>query len=193
MTSIWLTRPVGKPISPLVKVGQVSPPTREFIAAEPFRLVGFIRHVGCPFSENTIKRLRTWADAHSQTAVFVVSHGDEPATRQWLAAIGGLGRIRLVIDPQREIYGLWGIGLSSFLHFAGPKSLLGVLALLPRGIRNRSAAGTRWQRSAMFLLKGERFIWCHVPDSAQEFKLPPEHIIHTQAHSPHEGSGNANL
>ena len=183
MASIWLTRPTRRPISPLLKAGQVAPQTQQLSATESLRIVAFIRHVGCPFSENTVKQLRSWAEGHPQAAVFVVSHGNESTTQQWIATIGGLGRIRIVVDPEREIYGKWGIGLSSFWHFAGPKSLLGVLALLPKGIRNRSAAGTRWQRSAMFMLKGEHVIWSHVPVSAQEFKLPPTHLINAQAYS----------
>lgn len=183
MASIWLSRPTKNPVSALVQVGQIAPQTSELSAPELLRVVAFIRHVGCPFAENTVKQLHLWAEAHPQAAVFVVSHGNELATQQWIATIGGTGRIRLVIDTERAIYGKWGVGLSTLWHFAGPQSLLGVVALLAKGIRNRSAAGTRWQRSAMFMLHGNQVIWSHVPASAQEFELPPEHMVSAQAKS----------
>lgn len=181
MASIWLSRPHQQAVSARVEVGHLAPQGRELAASQALRLVAFIRHVGCPFAENTVRQLRAWAEAHPQVAVFVVSHGDESATRAWLDQMGGAGRIRLVIDTRRGLHGQWGVGYSHLWHFAGPRSLLGVLALWPQGIRNRSAAGTRWQRSAMFLVNGERVVWAHTPRSAQEFELPPRTALSAPA------------
>lgn len=181
MASIWLKRPLTQPVSALVDVGQIAPQSSALSATEQFRVVSFIRHVGCPFAENTVRQLRSWTEAHPQVAVFVISHGDEFITHDWLDTIGGSGRIRIVIDTKRELHAKWGVGLSGFWHFAGPSSLLGIMALLPKGIRNRSAAGTRWQRAAIFMLDGERVIWSHVPRSAEEVDLPPGDLINFQA------------
>lgn len=50
---------------------------------------------------------------------------------------------------------------------------MGVMRLWFKGIRNRMATGTRWQRAGVFLVREGRVVWCHVPGSAQEFELPP--------------------
>jgi len=140
-------------------------------------MVAFLRHVGCPFAELTVKRLRSWAAQHPTVAVFVVNHGDHATTQQWLQQIGGLGRLQLIQDPERQLYAQWGLGYSSFWHFAGLPSVLGVMRLTLQGIRNRDASGTRWQRSGMFLIKDDKVVWQHIPYSAQEFVLPPPETL----------------
>ncbi|HXA47939.1 MAG TPA: AhpC/TSA family protein [Burkholderiaceae bacterium] len=177
MTSIWFSRPNSRATSALVKTGDAAPNSSAFSAPEQLRVVAFLRHVGCPFAENTVKELRTWAEQHPLVSVFVVSHASADATAAWCNAIGGTGRLRMIIDTQRELHAKWGVGFSSFWHFAGPASLLGVVALLGKGIRNRSAAGTRWQRAAVFLINGDQIVWSHVPDSAEEFALPPDQLV----------------
>lgn len=182
MAFIGLSRPKKQAISALVVVGQTVPQSSALAASERLRVVAFIRHVGCPFAENTVKQLRLWAEQHPHVAVFIVSHGNASQSTEWINTLGGLGRLRLLIDTQRELHAQWGVGFSNFWHFAGPSSLLGVAALLFKGIRNRNAAGTRWQRAALFLLNGECVLWSHVPRSAQEFELPPAHFLLEGAH-----------
>ncbi|MCL6415815.1 hypothetical protein MIB92_09135 [Aestuariirhabdus sp. Z084] len=140
-------------------------------------MIAFLRHVGCPFAEHCVKRLRYWADEHPDIEVSIVSHGDHKASKRWLNSIGGQGRLHLIDDPERELYGQWGLGYSNLGHFMGLRSLLGVLRLLPRGIRNRQACGTRWQRSGLFLLKENRIIWYHIPHSAEILTLPQGKLI----------------
>jgi hypothetical protein len=172
MASIWFTRPPRQTVAPALWVGDRAPLDAALHSPQRWRLVAFLRHVGCPFAEHTVVRLREWALQHPEVAVFIVSHGDEASTRAWLSEIGGLGVAQLVLDPQRQLYGRWGLGYSSLWHFAGPRSLLGVIRLWRYGIRNRSASGTRWQRAATFVLDGERVAWVHRPGSAQALVLP---------------------
>lgn len=174
MASIGLSRPKPHPASALPKIGQAAPRSSALAATEALRVIAFIRHVGCPFAENTVKQLRSWTDAHPHAAVFIISHGDARATHEWLDTIGGLSRMHLVVDTSRALHAQWGVGYANFWHFGGPASLLGVIALLWKGIRNRSASGTRWQRAALFMTQGEQVVWSHLPRSAQEFELPPE-------------------
>jgi hypothetical protein len=173
MSSIGLSRPPQQDLARPLRVGDTVPPEPAFAAPQRWRLIAFLRHVGCPFAEHTVKVLRAWAQEYPGVAVYIVSHGDSDSTRTWLDTIGGAAGLNLVVDPQRELCGRWGVGYSSLWHFAGPRSLLGVLGLLPRGIHNRSASGTRWQRSATMLLDGEQVAWLHWPTSAQELALPP--------------------
>jgi hypothetical protein len=177
MASIWFSRPHRQAVSELVKAGQAAPNSPALSGPEQLRVVAFIRHVGCPFAENTVRQLRTWAAQHPNVAVLVVSHASAAATAQWCDTIGGSDGLRLIIDTQRTLHAEWGVGLSGFWHFAGPSSLFGVIALLSKGIRNRSAAGTRWQRAAVFLIDGNQVIWSHVPRSAEEFALPPDRLV----------------
>jgi hypothetical protein len=177
MASIWFSRPPRLAISELIKAGHAAPNSPLLASDEQLRVVAFIRHVGCPFAENTVRRLRAWAAQHPHVAVFVVSHASAEATAEWCNTIGGADGLRIVIDTQREVHAMWGVGFSSFWHFAGPSSLLGVIALLRKGIRNRSAAGTRWQRAAVFLIDGKQAVWSHVPHSAEEFELPPDRLV----------------
>ena len=177
MSAIWLKRAQAPATLALVQPGQVAPGSPALASSHSHRLVVFLRHVGCPFAEHTVKRLRAWAPLHPQVDVLLISHADGPSSQQWLAAIGGLGSMRLVVDQARLLHNQWGLGESNFWHFAGPRSLLGVMALWPKGIRNRSAAGTRWQRAGVFFLVGEELAWSHVPASAQAFELPPESVL----------------
>ena len=177
MTFIGFSRPKEQLTSALVSVGDIAPPSSALCATERLRVVAFIRHVGCPFAENTVKQLREWAERHPHVAIFVVSHGDAAAVAEWIGAIGGLGSLRLVVDTRRELHGQWGVGYSSLGHVVGLPSLLGAFTLLFKGIHNRSASGTRWQRSATFMADGDRIVWSHLPRYAQEFALPPEHLV----------------
>jgi hypothetical protein len=172
MASIWLTRPRRQAVAPALWVGDQAPFDAALHSPQRWRLVAFLRHVGCPFAEHTVLRLREWAQQHPEVAVFIVSHGDEASTHAWLSEIGGLGCAQLVVDTPRQLYGRWGMGYSSLWHFAGPRSLLGVVKLWRHGIRNRSASGTRWQRAATFLLDADRVVWVHRPASAQVLALP---------------------
>ena len=130
MAFIGLSRPRSQTMSALVVVGQTAPQSSALAASERLRVVAFIRHVGCPFAENTVKQLRLWAEQHPHVAVFLVSHGNASQSTEWINTLGGLGRLRLVIDTQRELHAKWGVGFSNLWHFAGPSSLLGVAALL---------------------------------------------------------------
>lgn len=153
---------LGEPVSFL--------PALEAVATK--QLVAFIRHVGCPFAERDVRALRCWAVANSKVSVYLVSHGSEVATMQWLRSIGGAGDLEVVIDESRELYGAWGLGYSNVLHFMGRRSLLGVMSLWFSGIHNRSASGTRWQQAGAFLIKNGHVVWRYIPATADEFLLP---------------------
>lgn len=130
-------------------------------------LVAFLRHVGCPFAEATMQRLRELSLAHPEIECVAVTHAREEATRRWCAAVGGAGRVRLVVDEGRALYGAWGLGLTSLGHFLGGRSLRGVLRLSARGIRNRHPVGTRWQMAGTFAVDGAGIVrWRHLPAHA---------------------------
>lgn len=175
MGFIGLRKPRQQALSPEPAIGDNAPPMPDFDSAKPYACLAFLRHVGCPFAEAMVKRLHREAATRNEMAFLVVSHGERSETRRWLSQIGGLpvGSL-LILDPERRIYGAWGVGYSSAAHFLGPKSLFGLLKLVLQGIRNRSASGTRWQRAATFIVDRKRkVVWKHMPSSAHELPLLP--------------------
>jgi hypothetical protein len=172
MAFIYLTRPKQQGVSGTLKVGDPAPDLANIELSFNTTLIVFLRHVGCPFAENTVKQVRNWSATHSDTKIAIVSHGDEISTMNWLQSIGGQGPATLIIDESRTEYGHWGLGYSGLMHFMGPASLSSVVRLIFKGIINRSASGTRFQKSGMFLVKHKMIVWCHVNASAEQLKLP---------------------
>ena len=177
MPFIGLSKPQEQALNVQLRVGDEVPTCFEFDSNKSYRLVAFLRHTGCPFAEHTVKRLRDWSRKREQVDTFIVSHGQLSNTQDWLTSIGGLGNLQLVVDPRRELYGRWGVGFSDLRHFMGLRSLLGAMRLVPKGIRNRSASGTRWQKAAMFAATSSELLWVHDPLSAEELLLPPDTIF----------------
>lgn len=59
----------------------------------------------------------------------------------------------MVIDTDRRIYGAWGLGQTSLMHFFGYASLSNVWTLATQqGIKNRTTKGSRWQQSGQFAI-----------------------------------------
>lgn len=135
-------------------------------------IILFLRHPGCPFAEYAIKAFKRW-QYESAVPIQVVCHGDAKIIKPWLKSIGGLpSDMTLVIDSNREIYGRWGLGYSKAWHFLQPRVLFAVITLWFRGIRNRRASGTRWQRGAWFVVENGLVIDLHLPSCASDFRLP---------------------
>ncbi len=168
MTSIFLRRPPQQKVAPLPDIGAPVPER----PGSDNSLILFLRHVGCPFAEQAVREARIWKEHHPDVTVFVVSHGSAEATMAWLKVIGGAGGLEVLTDPQRDLYGAWGLGYSGGWHFMGIASLVGVVSLWPKGIYNRQASGTRWQRAGYFRVRSGRLVWRCIPDSAQQFSLP---------------------
>ena len=169
MSFIGLRKPPEQPVAPALGPGGSAPFLDAMLPDKNGYLVAFIRHVGCPFAEKTVRQLRRLSKSHPELQFIVVSHGDPQTTRRWLTAIGGAAGLTLVIDESRKHYGAYGLGYSGPGHFLGPATWLGLLAALGRGMRNRVASGTRWQPSATFLLDASRTVlWRHVARNAAD-------------------------
>jgi len=132
------------------------------------RVVAFLRHLGCPFAEATMRAARELAaQPAGDLEVVAVVHADAPATEAWCRTVGGAGSVRLVMDEARLLYADWSLGRSSVRHFAGARSLRAALVLLRSGIRNTRAHGSRWQTAGTFAVDGQgRIAWRHLPEHA---------------------------
>ena len=155
--------PVARPPAP----GDAAPGLsgREWTAPT---LLSFLRHVGCPFAEATFAELHERAERSPEIRFVAVSHAPEPATSAWCRSVaGGPGRVELLIDEGRALYGEWGLGQGTIRHFLGRRSLAEVARLSRQGIRNRHPVGTRWQTAGTFAVDTEGIVrFAHVPAHA---------------------------
>lgn len=136
------------------------------------RVVAFLRHIGCPFAEATVRHMATLGTKYPAIDFVAVTHSSEDISRIWCDAFGGAGSVHLIGDPARAFYADWGVGVSDAKHFAGNASLRAVLRLLDQGIHNRSPDGTRWQSAATFAVDATGLLrWRHFPRHAGD--LPP--------------------
>jgi len=176
---ILLLKPREQIIAPAPRLGDVIElPDPAFSRGRV--LLVFVRHTGCPFAERDIKESRRWAAEHPDARVVVVTHGDINVRNRWLDLIGGGDGLALYHDSDRHFYGQIGLGYSNGWHFMGPQSLMGVVKLWFRGIFNRMASGTRWQRAGVFFLQDGVLQWSNTPQSADDFILPPASLLATE-------------
>lgn len=175
MSVIGLSRPAQQRLATQPEVGELLAVAASLPrCARLFRLFLFLRHVGCPFAEKTVKDLRDLGKTDPRVEVVFISHGNEKTAAKWLATIGGAASARWIDDPSRQAYGNCGLGYSGPAHFLGRASLSAALSLRREGIRNRMASGTRWQRAGAFLVGNDgRVVWKQVPETAD---LLPEAV-----------------
>jgi hypothetical protein len=135
-------------------------------------IVAFLRHVGCPFAEATVRQMAALAAERPGIDFLAVTHSPEAPSQRWCESFGGAGGVQLIADPDRARYAAWGVALSDRRHFAGPESLGALRRLLDEGIHNRWASGNRWQAAATFAVDPAGVLrWRHFPRHAGD--LPP--------------------
>lgn len=152
-------------------IGDPAPPLEGLHPGRP-AVIAFLRHVGCPFAEATVRELAALSSAHRGIDFLAITHSDERPSRKWCESFGGSADVQVISDLPRAHYATWGVGLSDREHFAGKASLRSVMRLLDRGIHNRWASGTRWQAAATFAVDAAHAVrWRHFPRHAGD--LPP--------------------
>jgi hypothetical protein len=135
-------------------------------------VVAFLRHVGCPFAEATVRGMAALATDQAGVDFIAVTHSREQPSRRWCESFGGAAGVAIVADPERVHHAAWGVGLSDRRHFAGGASMAALRRLLDEGIHNRWASGNRWQAAATFAIDGGGAVrWRHLPSHAGD--LPP--------------------
>ena len=161
-------RPEPVPLQSIPSLGMPAPATPQLtVAAGRPCVIAFLRHVGCPFAEATFRRLAPLSQAYPAVEFVAVSHATAAATASWCGTLGGMARVRVVVDTDRTIYAAWGLGLTDARHFLGARSLAAVARLAAGGIRNRHPSGTRWQTAGTFALDTAGIVrWCHIPAHA---------------------------
>jgi hypothetical protein len=153
----WLS-PAAIEISPQPEPGSQAPSSPELPTHGAVILV-FLRHCGCPFAEKTFTSMRSTAESHPEITFIAVSHSDRPSTDNWLQAVGGQGKVQVIVDDRRELYAKFGLGTSSFWHVLNPWSMGNVFSLARAGTKNRpTESGNRWQTSGTYVIKDGKIV-----------------------------------
>ncbi|KAK4123512.1 hypothetical protein N657DRAFT_633782 [Parathielavia appendiculata] len=123
-------------------------------------LVVFLRHCGCPFAEKTFKLLTNISNHHPKIHCVAVSQSTQEDTDTWIVQVGGEWEVQVIVDPQRELYHAWGLGLSSTWYAVNPLALWHAWKLgTEEGIWNRNAeSGSRWQIGGAFGIDAQGFV-----------------------------------
>ncbi|KAF1939535.1 hypothetical protein EJ02DRAFT_352140 [Clathrospora elynae] len=85
-------------------------------------VVLFLRFCGCPFTEKLFLQLRSLANRHTAIHFIAISHCTPAATKAWLDKFGGAWNVDVIVDQTREIYALWGLGISNWGHVLHPRN-----------------------------------------------------------------------
>src|SRR5256885_1514368 len=122
-------------------------------------------------AEKLFKLLRQTAEENPSIQFIAVSHSDRSATNKWIDAVGGAGPLEIIVDPDRNVYGAYGLGASSFWHTLNPWSIAAVVRLgRAEQIWNRpTESGSRWQTAGLFSIDEKRNVkYAHVAQSADD-------------------------
>ncbi|KAK4051566.1 hypothetical protein OIV83_002706 [Microbotryomycetes sp. JL201] len=167
-------------VAPPLKVGSTAPLLPGEPGFDTSTIVAFVRHCGCPFAEKEVKTLAAEAnDAWSggrELRVVVVTMSSEAVSMEWFDNVGGKDfqhrdRVRLISDPDRTLYGQFGLGTLSFGALFGLETLKSLRGLASEGIVNTATrdGSNRWQNSGGFAIdRGGQIKWVHVAKDASD-------------------------
>jgi len=170
---MWKT-PKPLEVAALPTIGAAAPSSARLVLPNPNgkpSIITFLRHCGCPFAEKTFQQLRKCAGEHPEVNFVAVSHSDEDATEKWVIAVGGEWEVTVVVDPEREIYAHFGLGVSSTWHVLNPWSLYSAYKLgKQERIWNRpTESGSRWQMAGSFAVDSKGIIrWERIASAADD-------------------------
>ncbi|KAJ2986215.1 hypothetical protein NUW58_g5134 [Xylaria curta] len=103
--------PPRKEVKPAPEVGAKAPvhPNLLLPTDRP-TIIAFLRHCGCPFAEKTFKALTKLSNHHKDINFVAISHSSSEATERWVVSVGGNWDVNVVIDEERDLYALFGLG-----------------------------------------------------------------------------------
>ena len=100
-----------------------------------------------------------------------MSHCSQEVTDRWIIESGGQWDVEVLVDEKRELYNLWGVGLSNVWHIMNPWAAYSAYRLgKEEGIWTHSlGSGTKWQKSAAFAVDPVGFVrWVKVANHADD-------------------------
>ncbi|KAF1968662.1 hypothetical protein BU23DRAFT_655672 [Bimuria novae-zelandiae CBS 107.79] len=144
--------PIADP--PTVGVRAASSPKLRFPTADRRPVVIlFLRFCGCPFTQQLFLRLRSLANRHTGIHFIAVSHCTAAATDAWAKKLGGAWNVDVIIDEQRELYAMYGLGMSSYAHVLNPRNGVNQIKLSKQNgsvWQPVGEGGCRWQTGGAY-------------------------------------------
>jgi hypothetical protein len=104
-------------------------------------------------AEKLFLQLRSLANRHTSIHVIAVSHCTKAATDAWLNKLGGAWNIDVIVDESRDLYALWGLGISNWGHLLNPRNGYSQYMLgKNEGVWGQQVGdgGCRWQTGGMY-------------------------------------------
>ncbi|KAF2120539.1 hypothetical protein BDV96DRAFT_641212 [Lophiotrema nucula] len=111
-------------------------------------VVFFMRFCGCPFTEKLFVAMRSLSNRHPSIHFIAISHCTPNATDAWVKTLGGAWNIDVVVDQTRELYALWGLGISNWGHVLNPRNGINQIKMYRNdGVGGKQIAegSCRWQ------------------------------------------------
>jgi hypothetical protein len=131
-------------------------------------------------AEKTFKKFTKFSSRHPEIRCVAVSHSSQAVTDDWIVEVGGEWEVDVLVDEGRELYGAWGLGLTSTWHALNPWALYSAYRLgRDEGIWNRATgSGTRWQMSGVFAVDRSGVVkWVKLPASADDIPNFTEALV----------------
>ncbi|KAI1432056.1 hypothetical protein GGR50DRAFT_676395 [Xylaria sp. CBS 124048] len=167
-----LKTPPRKDVKSVPEIGAKAPTHPDLILpTDKPTIIAFMRHCGCPFAEKSFQALTKLSTRHTDVNFVAVSHSSAEATERWVVNVGGNWNVNVVIDEERDLYALFGLGISTTWHVLNPVALYNTLQLGKKeNIWNRpTESGSRWQTSGAFSICENGLIrWRHIAARADD-------------------------
>lgn len=100
-----------------------------------------------------------------------ISHSEKPATDKWLDAVGGPGKVEVLVDDKRDLFAAYGMGYSSFWAVLNPWSMSNVFKTGKQdGIWNKpTESGSRWQEAGLFSANSDAtVVYAHKAETSDD-------------------------
>lgn len=104
--------------------------------------------VSLKVTEKLFLNMRSLANRHTSIHFIAISHCTQQATDEWLRKVGGSWNIDMIVDQSRELYALYGLGISNWGHLLNPRNGYNQVMLGKKeGVWGQQVGegGCRWQ------------------------------------------------
>jgi hypothetical protein len=113
----------------------------------------FVRHLGCPFCEVTIRDALRCAKEWTTINFHVVVHATDEQIVSYLKDLHVElhSNVKMHADPERETYAAWGVGEIGLSAIFKSSALSKAMALRKEGIKNGLTIGVRARRFSFII------------------------------------------
>ncbi|KAF1840865.1 uncharacterized protein K460DRAFT_321437 [Cucurbitaria berberidis CBS 394.84] len=140
----------------------------------------FLRYCGCPFTEKLFLQLRSLANRYNSIRFVAVSHCTQAATDAWLRTLGGAWHVDVIVDQTRELYAIWGLGISNWGHLLHPRNGYNQILLGKKeGVWGQQVGegGCRWQVGGTYAVDARGIVNWGGPMQSVDEATPLEYGI----------------